>query len=77
MEVPINKLNGIFFFGFLISPAIKVTLFHASLENIDPIMAVPRARIKAIPVMGEIDSVQFPPTPFDHVCDVSHMCCIF
>jgi hypothetical protein len=28
-----NKLRGIFFFGSLISPAIKVTLFHASLEN--------------------------------------------
>jgi hypothetical protein len=33
MSVPRNKLRGIFFLGSLISPAIKVTLFHASLER--------------------------------------------
>ena len=67
IEVPINKLKGIFFLGFLISPAINVTLFQASLEKMEPIIAVPKASISAIPVMGEIDSVQFPPTPFVQV----------
>jgi hypothetical protein len=37
MSVP--KLRGILFLGSLISPAIKVTLFHASLEKRELIIA--------------------------------------
>jgi hypothetical protein len=37
--VPKNKLRPIFLFGLRISPAMKVTLFHASLLKIEPTMA--------------------------------------
>ena len=43
ISVPRNKLNPIFLFGFLTSPAMKVTLFHASLLNIEPTMAAATA----------------------------------
>jgi hypothetical protein len=43
IKVPRNKLRGIFFFGSLISPAIKVTLFHASLENKEFMIVAPAA----------------------------------
>lgn len=46
MNVPKNKLLGRFFSGFLISPAIKVTLFQASLENKELIIVVEIAIIK-------------------------------
>ena len=50
IPVPSNKLRGIFFCGSLISPAIKVTLFHASLLNREPIMAVPKTNNNAKPL---------------------------
>src|SRR6476661_7419685 len=39
-----------FFFGFFISPAIKVTLFQASLLNMEPTSAEVKAPIIAKPV---------------------------
>ena len=38
--------------GFLISPAIKVTLFQESLLNIEPTMAADIRPIKAVPPTG-------------------------
>ena len=55
-----------FFLGFSISPAIKVTLFHASELNKLPSKAVPKAKITAIPVMAS----QF---PFSVNVDEDHM----
>src|SRR6059058_5435233 len=52
INVPRNKLNPMFLFGFFISPAIKVTLFHASLLKIDPTIALAIAPIIAIPITG-------------------------
>jgi hypothetical protein len=42
IKVPRNKLWYILF-GSLISPAIKVTLFHASLENKEFMIVAPAA----------------------------------
>src|SRR5687767_1417239 len=54
IKVPRNKLNPIFLFGFLISPAIKVTLFHASLLNTEPTMDAAIAPRAATPTTAEI-----------------------
>src|SRR5437763_15375463 len=48
INVPRNKLSPIFLFGFFISPAIKVTLFHASLLKIDPTIAMASAMVGSI-----------------------------
>src|SRR4029078_11821428 len=48
INVPRNKLNPIFFLGFFISPAMKVTLFHASLLKIEPTMDAAMAPSAAI-----------------------------
>src|SRR3954465_9518140 len=50
--VPRNRLNPTFRFGFLISPAIKVTPTHASLENKDPTIAAEIPVSKAEPPIG-------------------------
>ena len=49
INVPRNKLNPIFFFGFFISPAINVTLFQASLLKIDPTIDAAMAPNNAAP----------------------------
>src|SRR4051812_37362099 len=52
ISVPMNKLRPILRFGFFISPAIKVTLFHASLLKTDPTMAAAMPPINAAPAIG-------------------------
>ena len=52
ISVPKNKLRGILRLGSLISAAIKVTLFHASDENNEPIIDTPNAISNAIPPMA-------------------------
>lgn len=52
IKVPKNKLKPTFLFGFLISPAIKVTPFQASLENTDPTNAAEIPVIRAVPLIG-------------------------
>ena len=59
INVPKNKLNPTFRFGFLISPAMKVTPFQASLENIEPTQAAETAAIKAIPPTETQEPVSF------------------
>src|SRR5690349_8960286 len=61
INVPNNRLRGIFLAGFSISPAINVTLFHASLLNKEPTMARPSAVTTPHP---EIASQPEPSTPF-------------
>src|SRR5678816_3365241 len=48
IKVPKKRLKPIFRFGFFISPAINVTLFHASLLKIDPTMEAATAPSMAI-----------------------------
>ena len=50
-KVPRNKLSPTLRFGFLISPAIKVTPTQASLENKEPTIAAEIPAIKAVPLM--------------------------
>src|SRR5688572_21931223 len=52
INVPRNKLNPIFRCGFLTSPAIKVTLFHASELKILPTIADAIAPKAATPIKG-------------------------
>ena len=55
ISVPKKRLSPIFFLGFFISPAIKVTLFQASLEKIEPTMAAAIAPSTATPETGVIN----------------------
>ena len=50
--VPKNKLSPILRCGFLISPAMKVTLFQESLLKIEPTIAAAISPIKAVPCTG-------------------------
>ena len=52
ISVPKNKLRPILRCGFLISPAIKVTLFHASLLKIEPTIDTAIAPIKTFKLIG-------------------------
>ena len=54
INVPKKRLNPILRFGFLISPAIKVTLFHASLLNIEPTIEAAIAPKMATPKIGAV-----------------------
>ena len=54
IKVPKKRLNPIFRFGFFISPAIKVTLFHASLLKIEPTIEAAMAPKIATPKMGVV-----------------------
>ncbi len=54
INVPRNKLRPMLRCGFFISPAIKVTLFHASLLKIDPTIAAAIAPTAAIVVYASI-----------------------
>ena len=56
MVVPKNKLLGMFFFGSFISPAINVTLFHASDENNELMIVAPNAPINANPDNGMVSN---------------------
>src|SRR5687768_1844950 len=53
IEVPKNRLRPILRLGFLISPAINVTLFQESLLNIEPTIAAATAPKAAIIVYCE------------------------
>src|SRR6478672_588986 len=70
IRVPRNKLLGMFFFGSLISPAIKVTLFQASLENNELMIVAPIAPNKATP--ASLVTVMVP-SGFKTVLEASHM----
>jgi hypothetical protein len=59
IKVPRNKLKPTLRFGFLISPAMKVTPFHASLENKEPTIAAAIPEIKATPLIGSQEVVSF------------------
>src|SRR5580765_4167613 len=52
ISVPRNKLSPIFRCGFLISPAMNVTLFHASLLKMEPTIALATAPRAAAPITG-------------------------
>ena len=52
--MPKKRLNPILRFGFLISPAINVTLFQASLLKIEPTMEAAIAPNMATPKMGVV-----------------------
>src|SRR3970040_3077896 len=52
IKVPRNRLKPTLRFGFLISPAMKVTPSQATLENIEPTKAAEIADIKTIPLIG-------------------------
>ena len=52
INVPKKRLRPIFRWGFLISPAIKVTLFQESLLKIEPTIEAAIAPINTPPVMG-------------------------
>src|SRR5690349_10600148 len=54
INVPRKRLSPIFLLGFFISPAINVTLFHASLLKIEPTIAAAIPPNKAVPAMGVI-----------------------
>ena len=58
MEVPKNKLRPILRCGFFISPAIKVTLFQASLLKIEPTIEEAIAPTAAAPSKGIIIACQ-------------------
>ena len=51
--MPKNRLNPTFRFGFLISPAIKVTPFQASLEKTEPTIAAEIAEIIVVPTIED------------------------
>ena len=69
-KVPRNKLLGIFFFGSLISAAMKVTLFQASLEKRELIIVAPIAPSRAKP--ASLVTVTLPST-FKTVLEASHI----
>ncbi|MNE31990.1 hypothetical protein D3C80_1255830 [compost metagenome] len=52
ISVPRKRLSPIFRFGFFISPAIKVTLFQASLLKTEPTIAAAIPPSKAVPAIG-------------------------
>ena len=52
IKVPRNMLNPTFLFGFLISPAMKVTPVQESLENKVPTIAAEIPEIKAVVPIG-------------------------
>jgi hypothetical protein len=52
IKVPRNKLSPIFLFGFFISPAMNVTLFHASLLKIEPTIAAAIPLSNILPLIG-------------------------
>src|ERR1017187_8141065 len=54
IRVPRKRERPIFFCGFFISPAMKVTLFHASLLKTDPTIAAAMPPNKAAPAIGVI-----------------------
>ena len=54
INVPKNKLRGIFFCGFFISPAMNVTLFHASEEKRELMIVAPNAPSSAKPVKATV-----------------------
>ncbi|MNY35383.1 hypothetical protein D3C86_1697820 [compost metagenome] len=56
INVPKNNERGKFLSGFRISPAINVTLFHASEEKSELIMVVERTIIKPTVVRGTASS---------------------
>ena len=62
MVVPRKRLMGMFLFGLITSPAVKVMLFQASEENREPTMATPIAAMIAKPVSGT------GPDPFTCCC---------
>src|SRR5690606_38589132 len=49
MAVPKKRLNPTFRFGFLISPEIKVTPFHASDEKSEPTIEATKAETRTVP----------------------------
>ena len=55
--MPRNILSPTLRFGFLISPAIKVTPVQESLENKVPTIAAEIPDIKAVPLMGNQEPV--------------------
>src|SRR5690606_2413239 len=57
IKTPKKRLNPTFRFGFFISPAMKVTLFQASLEKMEPTMAETIPAKMAAPNVGIADSV--------------------
>src|SRR5690606_12805165 len=57
INTPRKRLNPTFRFGFFISPAMKVTLFQASLEKMEPTMAETIPAKMAAPNVGIADSV--------------------
>ena len=57
MRVPKNKARPIFRLGFFTSPAIKVTLFQASLLKIEPTIAAAIAPIIAVPAISVQEEV--------------------
>src|ERR1700733_9863766 len=63
--VPIASDSGRFRFGFLISPAVNVTLFHASELNSDPTCTTATIVNKPTYAVG-------PPTPTWTACVVCH-----
>ena len=54
MSVPKKRLKPILRFGFLISPAINVTLFQASLLKIEPTIEAAMAPKIATPKIGVV-----------------------
>src|SRR5689334_13381346 len=52
ISVPKKRLRPILRLGFFISPAIKVTLFQASLLKIDPTIATATAPASTSPLIG-------------------------
>ena len=72
IKVPRNKLRGIFFLGSLISPAMNVTLFHASLEKSELIIVAPIAPINANPVRLTISHCLV--SELKNVLEASHIC---
>ena len=65
IKTPINKPKGIFFCGSFTSPAIKVTLFQASLLKRAPINATPKALNKVVILKLELATVELKPDPLN------------
>src|SRR5688572_14500234 len=51
ISVPRNRLKPIFFCGLRTSPAMNVTLFQASLLNIDPTIEAAMAPMSTVPLI--------------------------
>ena len=69
--VNLMDVKPIFFFGFLISPAIKVTLFQASLLKIEPTIEEAIAPTAAAPINGRTIVLNPPasvPAAIDCIC---------